>query len=102
MFTAVAGVLSGMPAARAACRAGFIPRPAERTFPMSTSSTCSGFTPARFSASAMAIAPSLVAGTSANAPPKVPMGVRAAPAMTTSFMVSSCSTGRLASYPLRG
>jgi len=90
-------------AARAAWRAGFIPSPAERTLPMSTSSTCSGLTPARFNASAIAVAPSLVAGTSANAPPKVPMGVRTAPAMTTSFMVSSCpALGRLASYLVQG
>src|SRR3990172_11731887 len=43
----------------------------------------------------MAFAPSLVAGTAENEPPNVPIGVRGAPAMTTSFMVSSCPAGVL-------
>src|ERR1700681_2157613 len=51
---------------------------------MSTSSTES--MPARRSASSTAIDPSLVAGTSVNAPPKVPTGVRAALTMTASSM----------------
>ncbi len=51
---------------------------------MSTSSTES--MPARRSASSTAIEPSLVAGTSVNAPPKVPTGVRTALTMTASSM----------------
>src|SRR3990172_4589375 len=84
LFTVVAGTWSGMPAAMEACRAGFMPSPAQSTFPMITSSTWSGWMPARFTASAMATAPSCVAGVSAKAPPKVPMGVRTPPAITTS------------------
>src|ERR1700688_1480451 len=51
---------------------------------MSTSSTES--MPARRSASSTAIDPSLVAGTSVKAPPKVPTAVRAALTMTASSM----------------
>ena len=52
-------IVSGSPATSAACRAGVWPTPACTTLPMITSSTCRGCTFARFSASAMATAPSL-------------------------------------------
>ena len=58
---------TGMPAATAACRAGFCPAPAVRIWPMMTSSTSSGFTPARSIAALMATVPSVCAGIAAKA-----------------------------------
>ena len=57
-------------------RATFWPWAAVRMQPNMTSSTFSGFTPARFSASFTTMAPSSVAGTSFRLPPKEPMAVR--------------------------
>ena len=62
----------------AACRAGFWPRPAWITQPMITSSTSSGFTPARLTASRTTIAPSCGAENPFNEPRNFPTGVRAA------------------------
>ena len=54
---------------------------------MMTSDTFGASTPARLSASLMAILPSSCAGKLAKAPLKAPTGVRAAPTMTiSSFM----------------
>ena len=57
-LTVIAGTLSGMPALSSAWRAVFWPRPAWMTLPKMTSSSWSPVTPARFSASFMATAPS--------------------------------------------
>ena len=57
---------------------------------MITSDTSSGATLARSRAALIATVPSADADKSANAPLKVPTGVRAALAMTISFMVSAC------------
>ena len=54
---------------------------------MMTSSTSSGFTPARSSAAWMAMVPSAWADRQAKAPLKLPTGVRAAEAMTISVMI---------------
>src|SRR3990170_2878845 len=85
-----------MPAPTAAWRAGFWPAPAARIWPMTTSLTCPGSTPARRSASAIATWPRKEAGTPLKAPLKAPTGVRAALAMTTSVMTVSCRLGSLA------
>ncbi len=77
----VALVLSARPALSAAWRAGAWPAPACSTWPISTSSTWSSGTPARSTAARMAMPPSVVAGTSASAPPNLPIGVRAAETM---------------------
>jgi S1-C subfamily serine protease len=78
----VADVVSGRPAARAAWRAGAWPTPAWRTWPIRTSWTgASAGSPERFMAARMATPPSSVAGTVERAPPKRPIGVRAAETM---------------------
>src|SRR4051794_11462879 len=56
---------------------------------MMTSSTSSGFTPARSSAAWMAMVPSACADMEAKAPLKLPTGVRAAEAMTISVKTGS-------------
>ena len=76
MFTVKAGTLYGIPAFTPTCRATFWPRPAVSTPPKMTSSTVSGLTPARFSASFTTTAPSSTAGTSFSDPPKDPTAVR--------------------------
>src|SRR3954451_19623185 len=68
---------SGIPAAICAWREGICPWPACSTVPITTCSTCSGATSARWSASRIAIAPSSVAGSDDSPPPSLPMGVRA-------------------------
>ena len=50
---------------------------------MKTVFTSSGLTPARSSAALMAVAPSRGAGTGASEPKNAPIGVRAAPTITT-------------------
>ena len=77
-----AGLSTGMPAPIDACRAGFCPWPAVRTWPRMTSETSPGCTPARSSAALMAILPSSGAGRLASEPLNEPTGVRAALAMT--------------------
>src|SRR5262245_39528519 len=86
LLTVTHGTLCGRPANRAACRAGAWPTPAGSTMPMCTSPTASGGTPARSSAALIAVAPRRGAETAAIEPRKLPMGVRAAPTMTTSRM----------------
>ena len=63
LLTVVAPIACGSPAAMAACRVTFWPRPAGRTLPPITSSTWSGAIPARSSAALMAMPPSCGAGT---------------------------------------
>ena len=57
MFREMAGTRSGRPAKREAERAGFTPLPAWRQSPRITSSTASGETPARETASRTTVAP---------------------------------------------
>ena len=83
-LTPQAGLSTGMPAAIEAWRAGFWPCAAVRIWPMMTSETRPGSMPARSSAALMAMAPRSWAGVVANAPLKLPTGVRAALTMTTS------------------
>jgi hypothetical protein len=75
---------TGRPALITHWRAGAWPMPAESTLPRITRSTSSGFAPARTMASLTAIAPRSEAENDENAPWNIPIGVRAAPAMTTS------------------
>src|SRR5450830_19473 len=83
-----APVESGKPALRKAWRAGAWPWPAIRQLPKNTCSTASGATPDRSTAARMATAPRSLAVTLAKSPWKAPMGVRAAPTITTgSFML---------------
>ncbi len=84
LLIVMAGVSSGRPAAIQAWRAGFWPWPAWSTLPRMTSSISSAATPARFRASGMTIAPSLVAGISEREPRNRPTGVRHALRITTS------------------
>ena len=75
-------IVIGMPAFACAWREGIIPWPAWSTVPITTCSTCSGSTPARSSAPAIATAPRLGASSGASAPPSLPIGVRALPRIT--------------------
>src|SRR5215510_15041316 len=87
LLTVVQPTLSGMPAPKLACRAGAWPWPAGKTQPMMTSCTSAGATPARSSAARIATAPSSGAAKSLSSPCKAPIGVLAAPTITTrSFM----------------
>ncbi len=88
------GTFSGSPAKRAAWRAGAWPTPACRTFPITTSSTADGETPDRSRAARIAVAPSRGAGTADSEPMKEPMGVRAAPTITTSRRAMEFLSGR--------
>ena len=82
LLIVMAGTVTGRPALITAWRAGFWPTPAVSTWPMITSSTWSGFTPARASTSLMTSAPSSDAGILASEPPNLPMAVRAAATIT--------------------
>jgi hypothetical protein len=93
LFTVNEGTVFGIPAAIAACRAGFCPIPAVSTLPITTSSTASGGTPARRSASAIARAPRAGAVNGLRVPWNRPIGVRTALAMTTSFKGGSVRQG---------
>src|SRR3954466_15242587 len=86
----------GIPAAICAWREGICPCPACSTVPITTCSTCSGATSARWSASRMATAPSSVAGRDDRPPPSLPMGVRAALRITVRGMTQRL-VGRLRS-----
>jgi hypothetical protein len=86
LLIVIAGTMYGMPALIAAWRAGFCPTPAVSTWPMMTSDTCSGATPARSSTLRITSAPRSAAGLLARLPPNLPIGVRAAPTMTISSM----------------
>ncbi len=69
LFTVNDGTSIGIPVWTATCLATFWPRPAPKTFPNITSSTCDGSTLALFNASLAAIVPSCTAETSLNTPP---------------------------------
>src|SRR4029453_12088792 len=84
LLTVSAATWSGRPPLRAACRAGFCPRPADTTLPMMHSSTVSASTPARRMASATTSAPSCGAVKDLSAPRNLPVGVRTALTMTES------------------
>ncbi|MCY1283957.1 hypothetical protein D9M70_328480 [compost metagenome] len=71
------------PAPSAAWRAGACPWPACSTQPMIASSTVSAGSPARSTAARIAMAPSSAAERPESSPRKPPIGVRAAPTMTT-------------------
>ena len=87
-LTPQAGTSNGTPALTDAWRAGFWPCPADRIWPMMTSETAPGSTPARSSAASIATWPRKWAGTLLSAPLKAPIGVRAALAITISDMPS--------------
>ena len=87
LLMVVQGTLLGIPAPKAACLAGAWPLPACTTFPMSTSSTNSGFRFIRSKAPFMAIDPNFVAGISDKLPKKLPIGVLAALTITTSLFI---------------
>ncbi len=89
LLMVIDGIISGSPARIAAWRAGFWPQPAASTWPMITSETCSGATPARSSTLRMTSAPSSEAGVFARLPPNLPIAVRAAPTMKMSSMMIS-------------
>src|SRR5450759_4977198 len=76
---------TGRPPATAAWRAGACPSPAWITLPMITSLTPAASIPARLTAARIATPPSCGAGTLLSAPWNLPIGVRAAPKITTSF-----------------
>src|SRR5712691_1686793 len=86
MFTVKAGTSRGMPARKATWRATLGPPPACRAQPMTASSTWAGATPLRRRASTDAAEPSWAAVNDASAPPNLPIGVRTAPATSTSRM----------------
>src|SRR5262249_45892799 len=72
---------------------GFWPVPAVRIWPRMTSVTWPGSTLARFSASVMATCPRKEAATPLKAPLNAPIGVRAAPTITTSVIASLLHLG---------
>src|SRR5215469_5140638 len=82
-----------MPALTEAWRPGFWPCAPVRICPMITSETSLGATSARFSTSLMAIFPSSCAGRVANAPLKLPTGVRAPDTIITSVIGSLLGAG---------
>ena len=84
LLTVTAGTSSGSPAACTARRPGLWPWPACSTLPTMTSSISAGSSPARLTASAMAMPPSFTAGISDRAPRKRATGVRQALKMTVS------------------
>ena len=82
LLSVEAGTDCGTPPLIAAWRPGAWPRPAESTQPITTSSTSPPSMPARDRVSRIAAAPSVTAVSFFNSPWKLPMGVRAAAAMT--------------------
>ena len=94
MFTVKAGTSWGTPARNATWRATFGPPPACRAQPMMASPTWAGAMPLRRSASLADAAPSWAAVSEARAPPNFPIGVRTAPATTTSRILRSTPEAR--------
>lgn len=86
LLMVVQTVLVGSPPKMAACRAGAWPRPAETTFPMYTSLTSDAAIPARFTTASIAIPPNWVAESEDNALWKLPIGVRVAATIKTSWI----------------
>eukprot|EP00959_Pyramimonas_sp_CCMP1952_P464846 9487287-Pyramimonas_sp.AAC.1 len=83
----IAGQVTGSPASRAACRAGFCPVAAVRTWPRMTSSTPSGGRLASTNNCRITAAPNSEAGIFESDPLKFPMAVRRAATMTTSSIL---------------
>src|SRR5690554_2554770 len=86
LLMVVQPLLSGIPAARDACRAGAWPRPAGSTQPMMISCISAGCRPARSMAALMETAPSSGERTELKEPIMPPIGVLAEPAITMSFL----------------
>ena len=82
------GTSLGMPPLIWAWREGICPWPACRTWPKTTCWTCSGSTPERSSAAAIAWPPRSVASREERVPPILPKGVRAVPRMTVLGMAA--------------
>lgn len=80
-------VFVGRPPNMAACRAGAWPSPADTTFPMYTSSTSEAAIPARLTTASIAIPPNWVAESEESVLWKLPMGVRVAATMNTSWIL---------------
>ena len=83
LLTVRADELSGTPLYIPACRAGACPSPAPSTLPMIVYSAHPESSPVLSSAPRIAAAPSFGAGTDDRLPPSLPIGVRAAPTITT-------------------
>jgi hypothetical protein len=88
LLIVVQPVLSGIPEAREAWRAGACPNPPGSTHPMITSCTSAGCNPDLSMAALMEIAPSSGERTELKEPIIPPIGVRAEPAITTSLFMS--------------
>src|SRR5690554_1645223 len=87
LLMVVQPLLSGIPAARDACRAGAWPRPAGSTQPMMISCISAGCSPARSMAALMETAPSSGERTELKEPIMPPIGVLAEPAITISLFM---------------
>src|SRR5258706_5439908 len=83
LLTVVLPVASDRPAPSAAWRAGAWPWPAGSTQPITTSSICSGFSPACSTAAWIATEPSCGAVNAAKSPWNAAIGVRATETITT-------------------
>ena len=81
----VASVSGGQPLPRTTWRAGAWPTPAEMTWPMKISWMSEGWRRAREMAALTAWTPKVGAGTVEREPWNLPMGVRAAERITTSY-----------------
>src|SRR5262245_23667599 len=101
LLMVVVGTEFGMPAPRAAWRAGAWPRLAGKTQPMITSLTSGAATPESLSAPAIAAVPSSVALTEPKAPRNAPMGVRRAARMTTDEFCTMSPATRSVAHCLR-
>ena len=88
LFIVSAGILSGMPAFKAAWRAGCCPMPADRTLPIMTSSTVSGSILVCSNVALIANAPKSTAEVSKRAPLNFPWAVLTPPTITTSLAYS--------------
>lgn len=86
-LTVTAGVSTGSPARSAVCRAGFCPQPAVNTWPKISSSTALAGSCVRSSRPRTTAAPSSTAEREDKAPRKLPIGVRSAQTIATSFIL---------------
>ena len=83
----VHGTFFGIPAPRAACRAGACPTPACTTFPIKTSLTKVGSKSILSKAPLIAATPRSTAVSEDKLPKKLPIGVRTAETITISFCI---------------
>ena len=88
LLIVIAGTSFGIPASKAACLATFCPSPPWRTHPYTTSSIVAGSIPALLIASLIVIAPKVLAAVFLRLPPKLPIGVLTALAITTSLIMN--------------